>query len=41
MTAAGRTGRAREFQVTIVWSSIPIEAVSDITAVDDRQRRTR
>ena len=40
MTAAGCTGRAREFQMTIVWSSIPIEAVSDITAVDDRQRRT-
>jgi hypothetical protein len=39
-TAIGAAGPAREFQVTVVWLPISIEAVSDVTAADDRQRRT-
>jgi len=39
-TAIDEFSKAREFQVTAVWLSISIEAVSDVTAAHDRQRRT-
>jgi hypothetical protein len=45
-TALPRSGttndefRLREFQVTALWLPISIEAVNDVTAAHDRQRRT-
>ena len=39
-TAIGAAGPAREFQVIVVWLPFSIAAVSDVTAADDRQRRS-